>query len=709
MEGPLPAGALAPAFVGYGQQVLGGALDDRDELDELGAEVVAEEAVDVEGVVLVGGVDRAEEVHVNPVPAEEIPAAHHVIEGAGAALVHAVGVMHLAGAVDAEADKEGVLLEEGTPLVVQAGAVGLDGVANHLAGTAVALDVVHGALEEVEAHEGGLAALPGDDDVGSGVGLQEQLEVCLQEVVGHAEAAAGVEHLLGEEEAVLAVQVADGPGGLDEDVVGGGSVLGSGEHGEGLSEGFRLGFTHRTGVEVGLRTVGGAHCWRSGLVVFLRHGAANPVRSIRRRAGVATCGAGPPLIIIPGWISHVELDWAFPAGREFYQRLAENNLVVRYDKRGTGLSDRNITDYSPEANLRDLEAIITALGKAALMGHWQGGPISIAYEHPENVSHLIIYGSYHDGTTAVFRDLVDGFVALIKADWGGYGATAIMEMFVPGLPPEGRAGVAEFFRQAADADGAIATMKSLFDFRVTELLPHVKTPTLVLHRKGDKTCPFQQGRELAARISGARFVPLEGDIHVIVLGDVEPIVMAIGEFLSGQEGATARKPAAGGLQTIVFTDIVSSTELTQKLGDEGFQGLLRAHNQAVRSGLGMMGGTEIKHTATGLAASFPWRRALSLWAIGMQNAGCPQRSGAHEPDLGQGRINAGEPVRGRRHLEVQMARRICDSAGPGQILASDVVRQLVAGKGIEFRDLGKAELKGFAEAAQLYEIVPPQA
>jgi class 3 adenylate cyclase len=432
---------------------------------------------------------------------------------------------------------------------------------------------------------------------------------------------------------------------------------------------------------------------------------------------VATCGAGPALIIIPGWISHVELDWAFPAGREFYQRLAENNLVVRYDKRGTGLSDRNITDYSPEANLRDLEAIITALGlkKPALMGYSQGGPISIAYaaEHPENVSHLILYGSYHDGTTAVFRDLVDGFVALIKADWGGYGATAIMEMFVPGLPPEGRAGVAEFFRQAADADGAIATLKSLFDFRVTELLPQVKAPTLVLHRRGDKTCPFQQGREIASRISGARFVPLEGDIHVIVLGDVEPIVMAIGEFLSGQEGATARKPAAGGLQTIVFTDIVSSTELTQKLGDEGFQELLRAHNQAVRSGLGMMGGTEIKHTGDGIMASFPSASRAITWAIGMQNAVAARNEAepANPISVKVG-LNAGEPVAEDGDIfgtAVQMARRICDSAGPGQILASDVVRQLVAGKGIEFRDLGKAELKGFAEAAQLYEIVPPQA
>lgn len=431
---------------------------------------------------------------------------------------------------------------------------------------------------------------------------------------------------------------------------------------------------------------------------------------------VSTVGAGPPLIIIPGWISHLELDWAYPLARDFYQRLAETNLLVRYDKRGTGLSDRGVNDYSPEANLRDLEAIIDALGlkKPALMGYSQGGPISVAYavEHPDAVSHLILYGSYHDGTTAYFRDLVDGFAALIKADWGGYGSSALVEMFAPGLPQEGRVAVAQYFGQAADREGAIATLKSLFDFRVTDLLTQVRTPTLVLHRRGDRTCPFQQGREMAARIPGARFVPMEGDIHAVVWGDTEPIVTAIADFLAGQEGAAVRKPANGGLQTIVFTDIVGSTELTQKLGDAGFQELLRAHNALVRNGLAMTGGTEIKHTGDGIMASFPSASRAVAWAIEMQESVTARNEAdpANQIAVKVG-LNAGEPLAEDGDVfgtVVQMARRICDSAGPGQILASDVVRQLAAGKGIEFRDLGKADLKGFAEAVQLYEILPPQ-
>jgi class 3 adenylate cyclase len=427
---------------------------------------------------------------------------------------------------------------------------------------------------------------------------------------------------------------------------------------------------------------------------------------------VATMGNGPPLIIIPGWISHVELDWALPAARDFFSRLAESNLLVRYDKRGTGLSDRDVADFTPEANLSDLRAIIDALDLrgVSLLGYSQGGPIAIAYtvQNPDNVSHLILYGSYHDGTTAYFRDLIDGFVALIKADWGGYGTTAMLDMFVPGLPPDGRLGFVEFQRQAASAETAAATLTSLFDFKVSDLLPEVRTPTLVLHRRGDKTCPFQQGRELAARIPGARFVPLDGDIHVLALGDIEPIVEAIASFLAGREMAPAGPKVREGLQTIVFTDIVGSTELTQRLGDAAAQERVRAHDEAVRSELQLMGGTEIKHTGDGIMASFPSAsRAITFAVQGMISVALRN---AEQPDKAiQIRIglNAGEPIAENGDIfgtAVQLARRVCDAAQPMQILATDVVRQLAAGKGFGFVDRGEVELKGIAGATRLYEV-----
>lgn len=427
---------------------------------------------------------------------------------------------------------------------------------------------------------------------------------------------------------------------------------------------------------------------------------------------VATLGAGPPLVIVPGWISHLELEWNFPANRDFFLRLAENNLVVRYDKRGNGLSDRDVVDYSPEAHLRDLQAIIDALGLrgVTLLGYSQGGPIAVAYavERPENVAHLILYGSYHDGTTAYFRDLIDALAGLIKADWGGYGGSAMLDMFVPGSSPEARAGFAEFQKQAANADAAIATMTGLFDFNVTALLPRVTAPTLVLHRRGDRTCPFQQGREMAARIPGARFVPLEGDIHVIGLGDIEPLITSIQEFLGGAEGPRSVQKVAGGLQTILFTDIESSTALTQRLGDDGAQEILRQHNAAVRDSLEMTGGTEIKHTGDGIMASFPSASRAISCALSIQYAVAARNTAEPADPLGvRIGLNAGEPVAEDRDLfgaSVQLARRICDAARPGQVLVSDVVRQLVAGKGFAFADQGEALLKGFAEPVRLFEV-----
>jgi pimeloyl-ACP methyl ester carboxylesterase len=428
---------------------------------------------------------------------------------------------------------------------------------------------------------------------------------------------------------------------------------------------------------------------------------------------VATFGSGPPLIIVPGWISHLELDMAGAPNHEMHMRLSQNNTVILYDKRGTGLSDRDVTDFSPEANLRDLDAIINGLGLkgVTLLGYSQGGPISIAYaaEHPENVHSLILYGSYHDGRVASLQGLVDGFVSLIKADWGGIGATALLELFAPGAPQDARVFFAEYMRQAASADAAVATMKSLFDFRVTDLLARVTVPTLVLHRRGDKVCPFTQGREMAAKIKGARFVALDGDIHVIGLGDVEPMISAIEDFLGGSEGGSSSEVREG-LQTILFTDMVDSTATTQRLGDAVAQDLVRAHNTVVRDSLRAFGGMEIKHTGDGIMATFPSAsRALSC-ALGIQ-FGVALHNGINGTDLHvRVGLNAGEPIAEEKDLfgtSVQMTTRICGEGQRGQVLASNVVRELAAGKGFDFEDVGEASLKGFDASVHLYAASRP--
>jgi class 3 adenylate cyclase len=426
---------------------------------------------------------------------------------------------------------------------------------------------------------------------------------------------------------------------------------------------------------------------------------------------VATTGSGPPLLIVPGWISHLEMEWNFPPYRSFYERLARNHLLVRYDKRGTGLSDRNVSDLSPEANVRDLDAIAHALSlrKVTLLGYSQGGPISIAYavEHPDNVSGLILYGAYHDGSTLHFRRLMDAFVALIREDWGGYGGASMIDMYIPGAPPELREIYAEFQRQAASAEDAAATLVSSFNFVVSDLLDQITAPTLVLHRRGDKACPFEQAREIAARIPGARFVPLAGDIHAIMLGDTEPLLTAIDEFLGeGEEAAAQGTPS--GLVTLLFTDMEGSTTLTQRLGDAKAQEVLRTHNTILRDALKAHSGSETKHTGDGIMASFASASGALQSAIDMQRAlSAHNESNPDIPIRVRIGLNAGEPVVEEEDLfgtAVQLAARICAHAEPGQILASDLVKGLAAGKRFLFADHGDVALRGFEEPVRLYEV-----
>ena len=215
-------GSSPPAGLGEGEQLRGDPLDDGDELDELRTELVAQERVDLAAVVAVGRVDGGEHVPVDPVPPEYVEPAHHPVEGGLAALVDPVGVVHLARAVDGQAHQEVVLVQERAPLVVEQRAVGLHRVEHRLPGPAELLLQLEGPPQELEAHQGRLAALEGDHDlVGALVGREQLADVGLVHARLHPEPAAGVELLLGQEEAVLAVEVADGARGLGHHVEGG--------------------------------------------------------------------------------------------------------------------------------------------------------------------------------------------------------------------------------------------------------------------------------------------------------------------------------------------------------------------------------------------------------------------------------------------------------------------------------------------------------
>jgi pimeloyl-ACP methyl ester carboxylesterase len=279
------------------------------------------------------------------------------------------------------------------------------------------------------------------------------------------------------------------------------------------------------------------------------------VRSDGVHIAYMTVGDGPALVLPAGWINHLELTWDQPAYRSFYQRLARHRTVVLYDKHGTGLSDRDRTEFTLEAELRDLETVIDhlRLKHFALLGISQGGPTAIAYtiKYPQRVSHLTCYGAYACGEAFGAEENRLAILSLIRATWGGIGSRALMDIFAPNADAKVREWLVKFQRKCAAAETVAQLMNLAYQTDVSSLLPKLRTPTLVLHRQHDLVVPFKAGRELAASVPNAHFVPLEGNDHMPVFGDSDSVVRAIAEFLGDPitvgQVAQSGQPAASQL------------------------------------------------------------------------------------------------------------------------------------------------------------------
>jgi len=241
------------------------------------------------------------------------------------------------------------------------------------------------------------------------------------------------------------------------------------------------------------------------------------------------------------------------------------------------------------------------------------------------------------------------------------------------------------------------------------LLSEVRSAALVLHRREALTPSVDVARSLASGIPNARLALLEGSSLAPFLEDTDAVLKAIDEFLGEGEKAAgeAEQPEAGAFRTILFTDVEGSTALTQRLGDAKARELLREHERIVREALKSHGGSEVKTTGDGFMTSFSSATRALESAIAMQRAFAEHNESAQEPIRVRVGLNAGEPVAEEEDLfgtAVNLAKRICDQAEPGQILASDVVQQLAAGKGFTFADQGEATLKGFDEPVRLHEV-----
>jgi len=428
------------------------------------------------------------------------------------------------------------------------------------------------------------------------------------------------------------------------------------------------------------------------------------------RLAYSVRGEGSPLLIVPSWLSHLELDQQALVPPAFFDTLASRHTLVRYDKRGMGLSSRNLTDYSLEAQVADLHAIVLHLDLrgVSLFGSSQGGTIAIAYaaEHPERIARLILFGTYHYVPNTL-RDALGSAVPLVRTDWTGLGTAPLLEWLVPGATTEQRDLFARYQREAANGHDAAAILEALLDYRVTPFLERIRVPTLVMHRRDDRVVSADQGREIAATIPDARFVALEGQVHLPYWGDTQPLLQAIEDFLWGAEAAHIPHLRDAAMCAVLFTDLVGHTEMMSRLGDERGRELLRDHERITREILKRHGGEEVKTMGDGFMASFGSVTRAMRCAIALQRAFADFQSSRGESMSIRIGLDAGEPIAEDGDLfgaTVIMASRVCAEAGPGEILVPEPVRHLLSGKGFVFAERGEFLPKGFEDRVRLFEV-----
>ncbi len=430
-----------------------------------------------------------------------------------------------------------------------------------------------------------------------------------------------------------------------------------------------------------------------------------------------TLGEGPPLVQMVGPWSHIEMEWHIPECRRMYERLAETRRLVRFDPRGFGLSERDVTDYSLDALVLDLQAVVARLGldRFALLGQGHAGLVAVAHavSHPKQVSHLLLWCSFPKSADFWRSPRTQAFRAIRETDWELY-ADSLAEFGLGRRPSEAeRQAIAALVRASSTQETMLRFFDAIREVDVTALLPQVRSPTLVLHRRESPLISADLARSLTSGIPDAHLALLEGASQLPYLDDTEAVLGAIDEFLGEGEEAAAGTPAPGGLVTILFTDMASSTTLADQLGDAAVQEVRHAHNEIVRAAVAENSGKEIKHTGDGIMASFATASAALDCAIAIQRGVAAHKEEHPDSPLSvYVGLNAGEPIAegdpdGRVDLfgtSVDLAARLVDRAQPGQIIASDVVRQLAAGKQFLFSDLGETELRGFEDPVKLWEV-----
>ncbi len=423
-------------------------------------------------------------------------------------------------------------------------------------------------------------------------------------------------------------------------------------------------------------------------------------------------GDGRALVEMPPIpFSHLQLEWQLPELRRWFERLGHKRRLVRYDNRGTGLSQREPIDFSLDASVMDLEAVVDRLelDGFAVLAPANSGPVAIAYasRHPDRVSHLILWCTYARGVDFFDNSQSQALRAVVDKDWPLF-TEAVAHGRMGWSEGEPAHRFAALIREAVTQEAQRALMDARREVDTRPLLPKIKAPALVLHRREYSWVDISSARELASRIPDAQFVLLEGSSLAPYLGDTDSVLSAIAEFLGeGESPPPAKALPAEDVHTILFTDVEASTSLTDRLGDAKARDVLRAHERIVRDALRSHGGSEVKTMGDGFMASFSSATKALECAIAMQRSFEEHNESAEEPIRVRVGLNAGEPIAEEEDLfgtAVIVAARIAAKAEGGEIIASDVVRQLVAGKGFLFADRGDTALRGFEDPVRLYEV-----
>ena len=429
-------------------------------------------------------------------------------------------------------------------------------------------------------------------------------------------------------------------------------------------------------------------------------------------------GEGPfDVVFVPGSGSHVELAWEVPFFRLWFERFASYARLIHFDKRGTGMSDAVSAATPLETRMDDVRAVMDAAGsaKAAVIGVSEGGPMSalFAATYPDRAWALVLKGS---------------FARTLRAPdypWGDDEAEALDEIAREGVDrsrPEGLlemareacpagseeeiAAFAKFFQYALSPGAAQALARMNLEIDIRHVLPAIRVPTLVLHNAGDNWVPVGNGRYLAQHIPGAQYVEFPDDGHVQSAATSGPLLDEIERFLkrAWAAGATDESEPDRVLATVLFTDIVGSSEHAAQLGDRAWRELLQRHHELVRGQLLRHRGVEVDTAGDGFFASFdgPARAIRCACAVtdSVRDLGLDVRAGLHtgECELIDGKV-AG--------IAVHTGARVASQAQPGEVLVSSTVKDLVAGSGLAFTDRGTHQLKGIPGEWHLFAVNTP--